>query len=91
MKLVAVLVLASLSTLAVADHHNEMNFDKAKAMMLEGLDKRINTLQATKTCVTNSTTKEQLKECRKNMRSSMEAMKKDRKNWKEKKKDKKKK
>ncbi|TNF30487.1 MAG: hypothetical protein EP319_04835 [Deltaproteobacteria bacterium] len=51
------------------------NFEKAKSMMLENIEKRISNLQDVKSCVSSASDKSALKECRKKMKSMNTEMK----------------
>lgn len=66
--LVTLLTLSSFSVFA-----EEENFDKAKTVMTEHLDRKIADLQTAKSCVTAAKTKEALKVCHEEMKAKHKA------------------
>jgi ElaB/YqjD/DUF883 family membrane-anchored ribosome-binding protein len=71
---VALIILTfSLSAFA----QKEEMIAKGKEVMISNIDKRISVLQQTKTCISASSSKEELKECRKKMHDQMKEIKED--------------
>lgn len=86
MKFLLVLSLCLGTLTAIAHDHEGGTFEDAKAKTLAHLDERIAHINTTKSCVSAATTKEALKECKKQMHDSGKSM---RKEWKAEKKAKK--
>lgn len=74
--------LGSLSAFS-HDHMEGKTFEEKKSMMLSHIDKKLQGLNESKTCVSSATDEKALKECRQKMKERRKEMKKD---WKDKKK-----
>lgn len=77
MKLLLALVLTLGSLGAFADHHEEdgKTFEESKTKMTSHLDKKIENLQAAKSCVSAAKDKEGLKACHKQLKDKHKEMK----------------
>lgn len=68
------LVLATVVAPAFAEGDAKGNLDSHKMMVTSNLDKRIESLQKMKTCITGATSHDAMKTCRETHRAEMNAL-----------------